>query len=98
MDFIRHLVRKGIINAAAIEIAQAERDPPDFGIGLRHVGHQQQPQPSRPQPSQPQQNVQQPQAGSFRRPDEQSQTAGWVWDQQYRRHKRWDGFRWVSAA
>ncbi|EGP90337.1 unnamed protein product [Zymoseptoria tritici ST99CH_1A5] len=45
MDYLRHLVRKGLIDPGAVDIAQAQRDPPNFGIGLRPVG-------LRPQPAQ----------------------------------------------
>ncbi|KAF2170598.1 hypothetical protein M409DRAFT_19415 [Zasmidium cellare ATCC 36951] len=38
MDYLRHLVKKGLLDASAVDIAQAERDPPGFGIGLRPVG------------------------------------------------------------
>ncbi|KAK4496960.1 hypothetical protein PRZ48_011409 [Zasmidium cellare] len=38
MEYLRHLVQKGMLDATAIDIAQAERDPPDFGIGLRPAG------------------------------------------------------------
>jgi hypothetical protein len=37
MEYIRHLVAKGFIDAHAIEIVQSKRDPPDFGIDLRPV-------------------------------------------------------------
>lgn len=39
MDYIRLLVHKGYLDEAAVEIAQAEKDPPDFGVGLRSTGH-----------------------------------------------------------
>ncbi|KAJ0415297.1 hypothetical protein BJY00DRAFT_317938 [Aspergillus carlsbadensis] len=38
MDYIRHLVAKGYIDAQAIEIVQSKRDPPEFGIALRPAG------------------------------------------------------------
>jgi len=38
MDYLRLLVSKGHINESAVVIAQAERDPPGHGIGLRAVG------------------------------------------------------------
>ncbi|ROT39296.1 hypothetical protein SODALDRAFT_156605 [Sodiomyces alkalinus F11] len=37
MDFIRHLAGRNYINHDAIAIAQAERDPPTHGVGLRPV-------------------------------------------------------------
>lgn len=32
MEYIQHLVDANYIHASAVEIAEAERDPPDFGI------------------------------------------------------------------
>ncbi|PYH37126.1 uncharacterized protein BO87DRAFT_404793 [Aspergillus neoniger CBS 115656] len=37
MEFIRHLVSKGLIGEGAIEIVQSKRDPPTHGIGLQRV-------------------------------------------------------------
>jgi hypothetical protein len=38
MDYVRLLVDKGYINTEAIAAVQNERDPPDHGVGLRHIG------------------------------------------------------------
>lgn len=38
MDYLRMLVQKGLLQATAVELAQVERDPPGFGIGLRSGG------------------------------------------------------------
>ncbi|KAH8599199.1 hypothetical protein B0O99DRAFT_683181 [Bisporella sp. PMI_857] len=35
MDFVRHLVKLGYLDETAIEIVQARRDPPSFGVGLK---------------------------------------------------------------
>lgn len=35
MEFVRHLVSKGLIAAEAIQIVQSKRDPPNHGIGLQ---------------------------------------------------------------
>ncbi|BCR88852.1 uncharacterized protein ACHE_50050A [Aspergillus chevalieri] len=35
MDYVRHLVKKGIIGEEAVEIVQGRRDPPEHGIGLK---------------------------------------------------------------
>lgn len=37
MDFVKLLVHKKILPMGADDIVQAQRDPPDFGIGLKHV-------------------------------------------------------------
>lgn len=37
MEYVRSLVAKGYIGAEAIDIVQAQRDPPSHGIGLRAV-------------------------------------------------------------
>jgi hypothetical protein len=37
MEYVRHLVAKGLIDEEAIEIVQSKRDPPTHGIGLRSV-------------------------------------------------------------
>ena len=37
MEYVRYLVAKGYIGAGAIDIVQAQRDPPSHGIGLRAV-------------------------------------------------------------
>ncbi|PLB37149.1 uncharacterized protein BDW47DRAFT_107469 [Aspergillus candidus] len=38
MEYIRHLVRKGLVDASAVEIVQSKRDPPGHGIGLQPAG------------------------------------------------------------
>ena len=38
MDFVRRLVQVNYLNEAAIEIVQAQRDPPSHGIGLQPAG------------------------------------------------------------
>ena len=38
MDYVRFLVGKGYIDAEAIVVVQAERDPPSHGVGLHSVG------------------------------------------------------------
>ncbi|KAF2757270.1 hypothetical protein EJ05DRAFT_500813 [Pseudovirgaria hyperparasitica] len=38
VDYIRALVRHGYLHENATAIAQAERDPPEFGIGLQSIG------------------------------------------------------------
>lgn len=35
MEYVRHLVAKGLIAADAIQIVQSKRDPPTHGIGLQ---------------------------------------------------------------
>lgn len=35
MDYLKRLVEGGILPRQAVELAQEERDPPWFGIGLR---------------------------------------------------------------
>ncbi|KAH8429306.1 uncharacterized protein LDX57_006973 [Aspergillus melleus] len=37
MEYLRHLVKKGIIGAGAIEVVQSKRDSPTHGIGLQSV-------------------------------------------------------------
>lgn len=37
MEYVRHLVARGLIDDEAIEIFQSKRDPPTHGIGLRSV-------------------------------------------------------------
>jgi hypothetical protein len=37
MEYVRHLVAKGIVGEKAIGIVQSKRDPPSHGIGLRPV-------------------------------------------------------------
>lgn len=37
MEFLRHLVSKGLIGAEAVDIVQSKRDPPTHGISLRPV-------------------------------------------------------------
>ncbi|KAI3299831.1 hypothetical protein DTO002I6_2058 [Penicillium roqueforti] len=37
MEYVSHLVAKGLIDEEAIEIVQSKRDPPTHGIGLRSV-------------------------------------------------------------
>ncbi|CAI7643085.1 unnamed protein product [Penicillium glandicola] len=37
MEYVRHLVAKGLIDEKAIEIVQSKRDLPTHGIGLRSV-------------------------------------------------------------
>ncbi|KAF4770948.1 hypothetical protein N7455_005998 [Penicillium solitum] len=37
MEYVRHLVAKGLIDEKAIEIVQSKRDSPTHGIGLRSV-------------------------------------------------------------
>ncbi|KAJ5501800.1 hypothetical protein LT330_000704 [Penicillium expansum] len=37
MEYVRHLVAKGLIEEKAIEIIQSKRDSPTHGIGLRSV-------------------------------------------------------------
>ncbi|KAF4553642.1 Hypothetical protein D9617_6g093730 [Elsinoe fawcettii] len=43
MDFLAAVVRKGWLTQRAVDAAQAERDPPEFGVGLRPVN----PRPAR---------------------------------------------------
>lgn len=38
MEYLRRLVSQGHIEESAVTIAQGERDPPEYGIGLRRVG------------------------------------------------------------
>lgn len=38
MEYVRHLVALGYIDASAIDIVHSKRDPPRHGIGLRHIG------------------------------------------------------------
>ena len=38
MDYVRHLVSCGYLSYDAIQIVQSKRDPPNHGIGLKHVG------------------------------------------------------------
>lgn len=38
MDYVRLLVRKGFVDAAAVDLVQKERDAPGFGNELRVVG------------------------------------------------------------
>lgn len=38
MDFVRRLVQVNYLNEAAIEIVQAQRDPPNHGVGLQPAG------------------------------------------------------------
>ena len=35
MEYVRHLVAKGLIGEDAIQIVQSKRDPPTHGIGLQ---------------------------------------------------------------
>lgn len=37
MEFVRHLIAKGLIAADAIQIVQSKHDPPTHGIGLQPV-------------------------------------------------------------
>ena len=37
MDYLRRLVERGYINNEAVVRAQAERDPPAHGVGLRSI-------------------------------------------------------------
>ncbi|CAI7674590.1 unnamed protein product [Penicillium palitans] len=37
MEYVRHLVAKGLIDEEAVEIVQSKRDSPVHGIGLRSV-------------------------------------------------------------
>lgn len=37
MEYVRHLVAKGLIDEEAVEIVQSKRDSPGHGIGLRSV-------------------------------------------------------------
>ncbi|PLB51368.1 hypothetical protein P170DRAFT_436390 [Aspergillus steynii IBT 23096] len=37
MEYLCHLVKKGIIGADAIPVVQSKRDPPTHGIGLQPV-------------------------------------------------------------
>jgi hypothetical protein len=38
MEYVRHLVAKGLIGAEAIQVVQSKRDPPSHGIGLQPAG------------------------------------------------------------
>ena len=38
MEFLRRLVAQNYIDQQAVNIAQAERDPPTHGVGLRPAG------------------------------------------------------------
>lgn len=35
MEYVRHLVAKGLIGVDAIQIVQSKHDPPTHGIGLQ---------------------------------------------------------------
>lgn len=35
MEYIRHLVSKGLIGSEAIQTVQSKRDPPSHGVGLQ---------------------------------------------------------------
>ena len=37
MEYVRYLVEKGYIGAEAVDIVQAQRDPPAHGVGLRAI-------------------------------------------------------------
>jgi len=37
MDYLRLLVKRGLVANEAIDIAQAQRDPAEYGIKLRAV-------------------------------------------------------------
>ena len=39
MEVLEHIVKKGWAAEEALGIAQALRDPPDFGVGLKKVGN-----------------------------------------------------------
>lgn len=39
MEYLRHLVNKGVIGAHALSVVRSRRDPPTHGIGLLPVAN-----------------------------------------------------------
>ena len=37
MEYLRALVKAELLDQGAVDIAQSHRDPPNLGVGLKHV-------------------------------------------------------------
>jgi hypothetical protein len=84
MEYVQRLVQVNYLNAAAIDIVQSKRDPPEFGIGLNPVGRGRGGGRGRGY-------GEAGSAGPAAPAQQATAPGGWILDTQYNRWKRPDG-------